>query len=219
MTDMDRQFQVYFSDWHISPNGKIKEKFTQMAPLTAPARADWLRHIISKGKIALTNFGAPTTRELQTIPYLNFCEAAGKGVGRQDLKSIPPDSSGCAMNQLSTPLAYGPHRSEEVDAPRLMARVRAYLRYGCLYIHTSFRNSFPASGKNSGEYGPINHMYPITPVELHRGWVKGKERIVSCVSYTTTWDRKEAPKALRFDSVGRSIPVGDGAKISGEPGN
>ena len=102
--------------------------------------------------------------------------------------------------------------------PRLMARVRAYLRYGCLYIHTSFRNSFPEKGEKSGEYGPINHMYPITPVELHRGWVKGKERIVSCVSYTTTWDRKEAPKALRFDSVGRSIPVGDGAKISGKPG-
>lgn len=203
----------------VASNGKIKEKFTQMAPLTSPARAAWLRHIIGKGKIVLTNFGAPTTRELQTIPYLNFCEAAGKGVGRQDLKSIPPDSSGCAMNQLSTPLAYGPHRSEEVDAPRLMARVRAYLRYGCLYIHTSFRNSFPEKGEKSGSYDVINHMYPITPVELHRGWVKGKERIVSCVSYTTTWDRKEAPKALRFDSVGRSIPVGDGAKISGEPGN
>ena len=202
----------------VSPNGKILEKYTQMAPLTAPGRAAWLRKIISKGKIALTNFGAPTTRELQTIAYMNFCEAAGKGVGRQDLKSIPPDSSGCAMNQLSTPLAYGPHRSEEVDAPLLMARVRAYLRYGCLYIHTSVRNSFPEKGPKSGEYGPINHMYPITPIELHRGWVKGKERIVSCVSYKTVWDRKEAPKALRFDAVGRPAEVGNAVKISGKPG-
>ena len=202
----------------VDPDGTIAEKYQLLGPLTAPARADWLRKIIGKGKIALTNFGAPTTRELQTIPYWNFCEAAGRGVGRQDLDSIPPDASGCAMNQLSTPLAYGPHRQEETDAVRLMARVRAYLRYGCLYIHTSFRNSFPESGPKGGAYGPINHMYPITPVELQRGWVKGKERIVSCVSYRTSWDRKEKPKALRFDAVGRDKAVGDAVKITGKPG-
>ncbi|MBE6379573.1 MAG: LamG domain-containing protein [Lentisphaerae bacterium] len=203
----------------VLPNGRINEKYTHMGPRTAPARADWLRLILSKGKMALTNFGAPTTRELQTIPYMNFCEAAGKGVGRQNLDVIPPDASGCTMNHLSTPLALGPHRSEEIDAVRLMTRVRAYLRYGTLYVHTSLRNSFPESGPTSGEYGPINHMYPITPIELHRGWVKGKERIVSCVSYTTNWDRMEAPKALRFDAVGREIPVGNAVKITGKPGN
>ncbi|MBQ9337104.1 MAG: LamG domain-containing protein, partial [Lentisphaeria bacterium] len=214
---------VRFDRWDgfsvsIKPDGTIGRKMCHLGPLTAPARADWLRKIISKGKIALTNFGAPTTRELQTIPYWNFCEAAGRGIGRQDLDSIPPDSSGCAMNQLSTPLGYGPHREEETNAVRLMARVRAYLRYGCLYIHTSFRNSFPETGPKSGAYGPINHMYPITPVELRRGWVKGKERIVSCVSYRTSWDRQEKPKALRFDAVGRDKSVGDAVKISGKPG-
>ena len=214
---------VIYNSWDgftvaLKPDGTIANKMTHLAPLTAPGRADWLRKIIGKGKIALTNFGAPTTRELQTIPYYNFCEAAGRGVGRQNLDSIPPDSSGCVMNQLSTPLAYGPHRHEEIDAVRLMARVRAYLRYGCLYIHTSFRNSFPETGPNSGEYGPINHMYPITPVELHRGWVKGKERIVSCVSYKTLWNRAEKPAALRFDAVGRAVPVKDAVKISGKPG-
>ena len=203
----------------VLPNGKINEKYTHMGPLTAPARAEWLRMILSRGKLALTNFGAPTTRDMQTIPYMNFCEAAGKGVGRQNLDVIPPDASGCTMNHLTTPLALGPHRSEEIDAVRLMTRVRAYLRYGTLYVHTSMRNSFPASGPKSGEYGPINHMYPITPIELHRGWVKGTERIVSCVSYKTTWTRKEAPKALRFDAVGREIPVKDAVKISGTPGN
>jgi len=202
----------------LNPDGTISRKMTHLGPLSAPGRADWLRKIIGKGKIALTNFGAPTTRELQTIPYYNFCEAAGRGVGRQNLDVIPPDSSGCVMNQLSTPLAYGPHRSEEIDAVRLMARVRAYLRYGCMYIHTSFRNCFPEKGPKSGEYGPINHMYPITPIELHRGWVKGKERIVACVSYKTVWERQAKPVALRFDAVGRAIPVKDAVKISGTPG-
>ena len=202
----------------VTPNGKISSKYAHLGPLTAPAREEWLKAIVSRKKLALTNFGAPTTRNLQSFPYMNFCEAAGNGVGRQNLTSIPPDSSGCAMNQLSTPLAYGPHRSEECDATRLMARVRAYLRYGCLYIHTSVRNSFPSEGEGSGEYGPINHMYPITPIELHRGWVKGRERIVSCVSYTTTWDRQEKPVALRFDAVGRDKPVGTAAVISGRPG-
>ena len=202
----------------VKPNGTIASRYTHLAPYTAPARTDFLRLILSRKKIALTNFGAPTTRAMQTIPYLNFCEAAGSGVGRQNLDSIPPDSSGCAMNQLSTPLGYGPHRSEEVNAVQLMKRVRAYLRYGCLYIHTSVRNSFPEDGPTGGSYDFINHCYPITPLELHKGWVKGRERIVSCVSFETTWDRTEKPKALRFDAVGRTINVGDAVSVTGKAG-
>ena len=202
----------------VLPNGRISSKFAHLGPLTAPAREIWLKDILRRGKIALTNFGAPTTRNLQTIPYMNFCEAAGNGIGRQNLDSIPPEASGVTMNQLSTPLGYGPHRTEEQNGPRLMSRVRAYLRHGALYIHTSVRNFFPSDGPKGGEYGPINHSYPITPVELHRGWVKGRERIVSCVSYKTTWDRQEQPVALRFDANGREIPVGDGAVITGKPG-
>ena len=203
----------------VLPNGKISSKFTHLGPLTAPARANWLRYILSRNKIALCNFGAPTTREMQTIPYMNFCEAAGNGIGRQDLDSIPPDASGVVMNQLTTPMGYGPHRAEEENGPRLLARVRAYLRYGALYVHTSVRNTFPSDGEKGGEYGPINHSYPITPVELHRGWVKGRERIVSCVSYSTKWDRKEKPVALRFDANGRSIPLDGAAVITGKPGD
>ena len=202
----------------VHPNGKIATKFTHLGPLTAPARAEWLKYILGRNKIALCNFGAPTTRAMQTIPYMNFCEAAGNGIGRQDLNAMPPEASGVVMNQLSTPMGYGPHRSEEVDAPQLMKRVRAYLRHGCLFVHTSMRNTFPTEGPRSGEYGPINHMFPITPVELHRGWVKGRERIVSCVSYSTLWERQAKPVALRFDAVGREIPVGDGAVIAGKPG-
>ena len=48
--------------------------------------------------------------------------------------------------------------------------------------------------------------------------MKGRERIVSCVSYTTTWERQEKPVALRFDAVGRDKPVGTAALISGRPG-
>ena len=203
----------------VTPDGKIASKYTHLGPLTAPARAEWLRYILSRNKLALTNFGAPTTRELQTIPYMNFCEAAGNGIGRQNLDAMPPEASGVVMNQLSTPLGYGPHRAEEENGPRLLCRVRAYLRHGALYVHTSVRNYFPTEGPTSAEYGPINHMYPITPIELHRGWVKGKERIVSCVSYKTTWDRKEKPTALRFDENGRDMPLGDAATITGKPGN
>jgi hypothetical protein len=154
---------------------------------------------------------------MQTIPYMNFCEAAGNGIGRQNLDTVPPEASGVVMNQLTTPMGYGPHRAEEENGPRLLARVRAYLRHGALYVHTSVRNSFPQDGEKGGEYGPINHSYPITPVELHRGWVKGRERIVSCVSYKTTWERAEKPIALRFDANGRSIPLDGAAVITGKP--
>lgn len=202
----------------MNPNGTIKERLTHLGPLTAKARALWLKKILGMNKLALTNFGAPTTREMQIIPYVNFCEAAGRNIGHQDLDAIPPDSSGCAMNMLHTPLAYGPHKAEEINAPELMKRIRSYLRYGCLYVHTSFRNRFPEEDETSGGYGPVNHSFPMTPVELHRGWLKGRERIVSCVSYKTIWNKQERPIPLRFDKIGREISVGNAVAISGEAG-
>ena len=53
-----------------------------------------------------------------------------------------------------------------------------------------------------GEYGVLNHLFPFTPVELHEGWVVGKERIITAVSGVFTWPHPTKPACLRFDLRG-----------------
>lgn len=39
--------------------------------------------------------------------------------------------------------------------------------------------------------GIPNHFFPITPEELHAGWVQGKERIVTAVSGEYGWENDD----------------------------
>ena len=55
-------------------------------------------------------------------------------------------------------------------------------------------------------------MFPITPVELHEGWIVGRERTVTCVSGTYTWANKDKPNVLAFDITG--LPVTPDATVT-----
>ena len=57
----------------------------------------------------------------------------------------------------------------------------------------------------SRDYGIINHMFPFTPVELHAGWLIGKERILTAKSGHFHWSHPEKPIVLAFDSKGYKI--------------
>jgi len=48
-------------------------------------------------------------------------------------------------------------------------------------------------------------MFPLTPVALHKGWVEGKERIVTCVSGRYMWPHAERPHSRLFDMEGRPV--------------
>ena len=77
-----------------------------------------------------------------------------------------------------------------------------YLRHGGLYYHYVVQPIPP----EQGDYGIINHLFPITPVELGEGFIKGQERIVTCVSMQTTWEKAQGePVAQCFDLHGRAI--------------
>ena len=47
-------------------------------------------------------------------------------------------------------------------------------------------------------------MFPFTPVELHAGWVIGKERTITAKSGTYFWNHKEKPVVLLFDLKGKA---------------
>ena len=59
----------------------------------------------------------------------------------------------------------------------------------------------------------MKHMFPITPVELGKGFVVGKERIITAVAGTFEWLHKSKPRVMVFDMKGHEVaaPV----KVSG----
>jgi hypothetical protein len=50
-------------------------------------------------------------------------------------------------------------------------------------------------------------MFPITPVELHEGYVIGEQRIITAVSGTYRWTGDTAPQVLCFDVTGRTKEI------------
>ncbi|MCA9450396.1 MAG: hypothetical protein KC931_24955, partial [Candidatus Omnitrophica bacterium] len=56
-----------------------------------------------------------------------------------------------------------------------------------------------------GGYGLVNRMFPLTPVEIHEGFVIGKERILTSLSGEYPWPSAEEPTVSVFDLFGREI--------------
>ena len=187
--------------------GAITGKYARLGILTAPARAQWVRSITDRGKICYVN-GKRSTRELQSLPQIGFMEAEWTFNPAAEPLCAPR----AAKAQLSAPLALGvrpqrwPEHTSEY-AQILQKAVIAYLRHGALYCHYTSEIP-PPDQPGGGEYGILNHMVPFTPVELHEGWVVGKERILTAVSGTFTWPHADKPRCLRFDL--RGMPVKGG---------
>lgn len=94
----------------------------------------------------------------------------------------------CYETHLNTPLAYGfgtPNFNEIVER----------LDYGCLYIRTHL--NYPCDA--------VTKFYPFTPMELHKGWVKGKERIISNRSGSFGWNGKFAARIWGYDKAGKKL--------------
>lgn len=66
-----------------------------------------------------------------------------------------------------------------------------------------YGTEIPETGPGSGEYGALNHMYPITPVRLFEGGIEGEGRTITCVSGSYQWQGPRPPRIFLFDEVGR----------------
>jgi hypothetical protein len=86
---------------------------------------------------------------------------------------------------LNTPLAYG------LGDPS-MADLRRRLDFGTLYarIALDYKSDI------------VKRFYPFTPLELHEGWLKGKERIITDRSGTFGWDDSFTATLFLYDKTG-----------------
>ncbi len=182
--------------------GQITQQYADLGMVTAPARRIWVEEVLKRGKVVVAN-SMPVANEMQTLPIFRFMEAE---YSYDPTRAGAPGGTACARGHLASPIGLG-FRSSRIPGGRerageiLNRSVIANLEYGLVYYY--FGGYLPPRGSGSGEYGPVNHMFPLTPVELHRGWVLGRERLITCLSGKYHWPGSEPPKIFLFDRVGR----------------
>jgi hypothetical protein len=136
----------------------------------------------------IANGGLPATRTMRNLHYSAFNETG----------SI----SHCVWSQLYSPIALGDHLTEHSEEDAYQTMLRA-LDYGCVYYWYSDLNVIPT-------YSTLTHyMFPITPVELHEGYIIGKERIVTNRSGVFGWNDNSKHEVHVFDQTGREVNLKD----------
>jgi hypothetical protein len=129
--------------------------------LSLPWRLKTVEYIASKNKFLIAS-GGPHTESMQKLFNKN------KYIGLVETGSV----SHLLEAHLNYPIGLGDHLTErnELDCYRNMVK---YLDYGSLYFWYH-QQVPPATHKTLTSY-----MFPITPVELHEGYIIGKERILT----------------------------------------
>lgn len=89
---------------------------------------------------------------------------------------------------LSTPLAYGYGKPS-------MEEIRRRLFHGTIYArtHLDYKSSV------------VCKFYPITVKEIHSGWIKGEERIITAIDGNFGWDEICKVKIWKYDRYGNLI--------------
>jgi hypothetical protein len=150
--------------------------------LTESWRLDIAKRILAQGP--LIGNGPPFTRAMAALKFPCFVETG----------SI----SFCVQSHLHSPIALGDHLTErsETDAYRHML---AALDYGCVYHWYNDLTVIPTHPHLT------RYMYPITPMELHNGFIIGRERIITRVSGLFGWGDASSHKVHLFDDSGREV--------------
>lgn len=195
----------------LDAQGRISRLVSDCNLVGAEARADILRHILAKGGKAVVN-GQPTVRETQSLPVFRFQEMDNDNVNPLTfMEGKPPLCYWQARGHLASPIILGlrPERYGQAGKDRwaecITKGVITALRNGVLYYY--YTSVIPDSGVGAGAYGPCNHMFPFTPVELHEGWLVGAERTITCLSGAYRRPGPAEPACFLFDRKGRDKPA------------
>ncbi|MGQ9731518.1 MAG: hypothetical protein ACUVX8_09635, partial [Candidatus Zipacnadales bacterium] len=186
--------------------GRIVRQYTDASIAGIDFRKQLCEYALSRGAVMVCNTFATTCTE-NALPVIRFAETWSTfDVRNLPLTGKPPYNAYIGAGQLGTPLGLGVLRPpDRVNSAELLMRgIVNYLRHGMLYYHY-FYGDIPQTGEGSGEYGPINHMFPITPRRLFEGGVEGEERTITCVSGTYHWGHNEKPNVLVFGGDGRQL--------------
>ena len=158
---------------------KITRKIGSMTLLSSPWRLKQVKRMTEGDRPFIVN-GMPVTREMRALKFQAFTETG----------SI----THCAGTLLYSPVALGDHLTERKYADAYANILRA-LDYGCLYVwypHIFHTNR-----------APTYYYYPFTPIEIHGGYVIGRERIITKKSGLFGWGDRSNFEPHVFDRDGK----------------
>ncbi|MBO5667936.1 MAG: hypothetical protein J6S43_02300 [Lentisphaeria bacterium] len=203
----NRVDRARFDKWdgfsvNMSADGKIKDKLYDYTVTASSARVNITQHVLDKGGIFIANT-QPCTEEETLVPGVRFTEMENNNVTDTLLgRDEPSDFLYQALGQLSsTPSTLGirphMHLADRKQWGKILNRsIIIALRHGLVYYNYNV-----GVDERYGGYGILDKMFPITPVELGKGFIIGKERILTAVSRQFVLDI--APQGVyQYDSNG-----------------
>lgn len=156
--------------------------------LSREFRLAQVRRILDRGVPFVIN-GQPATRSLAQLKFQAFVET---GSGPQN----------AARTHLYSPVLLGDHLTEH-SYREIYSNMVTALNHGCLYAYY-YQRVMPNRTLTE-------HMYPFTPIELHAGYVVGKERILTARSGLFGWADDSAFEAHVYDRESRET---DGSEVT-----
>ena len=164
---------------------KITRLKSSVTLLSQPWRLQHAKAIMKRGPL-IANGGLPNTRTMRNLHYPAFNETG----------SI----SNCVNSQLYSPIALGDHLTERSEQDAYHTMIKA-LDYGCVYNWYFDLLVIPT------HYTLTHYMFPITPIELHQGYIIGKERIITNRSGVFGWGDNSKHEVHVFNNTGREVDL------------
>ncbi len=143
---------------------QIRRLKSSVTLLTEDWRVNLATFIQSRGP--LIGNGVPYTRAMVALNFPCFVETGA--------------ITNCTLSHLYSPIALGDHLTEQSQQDAYETMLAA-LDYGCVYHWYNDMTVTPTHKTITSQ------MFPITPIEIHAGYLIGKERIVTRLSGTYGW--------------------------------
>ncbi|NLY01973.1 MAG: hypothetical protein GXY83_38295 [Rhodopirellula sp.] len=158
---------------------RIHRKMAYIHLISLTAKVKLIEYIRNKGGLLIGNSVA-STDTLSRIHFPRFVETAAGWYP--------------ARSHLYSPISLGDHKTVK-DFPGLLEDIRAKLMWGTVYYYYAApKQPYPTITAK---------MFPFTPVELHRGWLLGKEKILTAVPGTFTLGDDDPVTVYWYDSAGK----------------
>ena len=141
---------------------KLQGLKSSVALITLPWRVRMVEMLATNHKFLIANGGGGYTETMMKLFIKN------KFIAFMETGSV----SNLLRGQLSTPIGLGDHITERTEKDCYTSMVK-HLDYGSVYFWY-YVGIMPISHETLTKY-----MFPITPVELHEGYIIGQERILT----------------------------------------
>lgn len=163
----------------------IARKKSSLTLLTMEFRQRVVDDLLAAGRPIVAN-GNPTTETFtRRYKFPRFVETGSV--------------SNLAKAHLYTPIGLADHHTERTQQDTIDAQ-RRHLMWGCLYYYYHQQSTL-----NVTDPGLSRYMWPITPLRLGRGFIIGRERILTAVSGNFGWGEKADAQVHVLDRQGKEV--------------